>query len=244
MAGCLVSLPELIYQRLNRTLEESITRYLLYCKLDMPTTEIKAYQLFLFITLYTVPMCLMAFAYINISYRLWRNDIPGNDEQSTSLRGPMRATRSKTIMVGRENQIFFRRKAAKMLITIVVTFAICFMPVHVLNIVRHTDVLKGIDPQVVSVIALISHGLCYFNSAINPVIYNFMSAKFRKEFKSALTCPQRSMARRTRKPKSLYSSSRNRTQSLNRVERYTLNTISTRHIWFNNGFLQHQSPYT
>jgi len=25
--------------------------------------------------------------------------------------------------------------------------------------------------------ALISHWLCYFNSAINPVIYNFMSGK-------------------------------------------------------------------
>lgn len=32
-------------------------------------------------------------------------------------------------------------------------------------------------PIVVSVIALFSHGLCYFNSAINPVIYNFMSGK-------------------------------------------------------------------
>lgn len=82
LTGCLVSLPELIYQTLKRTLEEAITGYLSYCKLDMRWDEIKAYQLFLFVTLYIVPMCLMAFAYTNISYRLWRNDIPGNDEQS------------------------------------------------------------------------------------------------------------------------------------------------------------------
>lgn len=38
--------------------------------------------------------------------------------------------------------------------------------------------------------ALISHWLCYFNSAINPVIYNFMSGKSRRRALLSLLPPQ------------------------------------------------------
>lgn len=34
------------------------------------------------------------------------------------------------------------------------------------------------NPTVISMISLTSHLLVYFNSAINPVIYNFMSGKY------------------------------------------------------------------
>ncbi|XP_041767954.1 uncharacterized protein LOC121591480 isoform X3 [Anopheles merus] len=40
--------------------------------------------------------------------------------------------------------------------------------------------------DIVAVLSLFSHWLCYANSAVNPVIYNFMSGKFRREFKNAL----------------------------------------------------------
>ncbi|KAL7877326.1 hypothetical protein SRHO_G00039690 [Serrasalmus rhombeus] len=33
-----------------------------------------------------------------------------------------------------------------------------------------------------------SHWLIYANSAANPIIYNFLSGKFREEFKAAFTC--------------------------------------------------------
>jgi len=40
---------------------------------------------------------------------------------------------------------------------------------------RYYGTLYEMDDIVVIIWALFSRGLCYFNSAINPVIYNFMS---------------------------------------------------------------------
>jgi hypocretin (orexin) receptor 2 len=40
--------------------------------------------------------------------------------------------------VGNE-QLSARRKAARMLITVVVAFAVCYFPVHLLNILRYIE---------------------------------------------------------------------------------------------------------
>ena len=47
---------------------------------------------------------------------------------------------------------------------------------------RYAGALKDAAAEV-TYFALIAHWMCYFNSAINPVIYNFMSGKFTLQFK-------------------------------------------------------------
>ncbi|XP_071118743.1 orexin receptor type 2-like [Haliotis cracherodii] len=144
------------------------------------------YQISLVIVMYVCPLVLMALTYTNIAVVLWRNDIPGQAEMGQYSKGkkPMIEGKGKS----QEDKIQSRRKAAKMLITIVIVFSICYLPVHILNILRYFKILLSTNNDVAAVQSQLSHWLPYFNSALNPVIYNFMSAKFRKEFKLACYC--------------------------------------------------------
>ncbi|KAH0945928.1 hypothetical protein HN011_007565 [Eciton burchellii] len=135
------------------------------------------------IFLYTGPLLFMSVAYWQIVRVLWRSDIPGHNLST-------RICHSTEIPISGggnpEGQLRSRRKAAKMLVAVVLTFAVCFFPVHLLSILRSIMALPS--NQWTIAVSLIAHWLCYFNSAVNPVIYNFMSGKFRKEFKRTFRC--------------------------------------------------------
>ncbi|CAF3523178.1 unnamed protein product [Rotaria socialis] len=122
--------------------------------------------------------------------------------------GLMNTNKSSNLTV-QEN----RQKAAKMLICVVIIFVICYIPVHVFNLFRYifvyleylkrpmtaasnstSEIVDCFEPKIVALdrtgtikiitlSALISHILPYFNSSINPIIYNMMSDKFRLKFR-------------------------------------------------------------
>ncbi|XP_034826219.1 orexin/Hypocretin receptor type 1-like [Maniola hyperantus] len=148
--------------------------------------------------LYTFPLLLMMIAYCQIVRVLWRSDnIPGHTEshklcppasgQNNWLAASRRTTPSIHANASTEGQLRSRRKAAKMLVAVVVMFAVCYFPVHLLSVLRVAFVVQ--QTEIMTCIALISHVMCYANSAVNPLIYNFMSGKFRREFhKSYFKC--------------------------------------------------------
>lgn len=135
------------------------------------------------VMLYMLPLLLMMIAYLKIVKILWKsNTIPGHRElrDQQSKYGYIRRSNNSSTM----GHIKARRKAAKMLVAVVLVFATCYFPVHVFNILRYAGYLQGSD--ITTIFSLCSHWLCYANSAVNPIIYNFMSGKFRREFKNAL----------------------------------------------------------
>ena len=73
-------------------------------------------------------------------------------------------------------QLRARRKASKMLVAVVIMFAACYLPVNALNIIRFATTLE--QSEVITVLSLLSHWMCYANSAVNPLIYNFMSGEY------------------------------------------------------------------
>ncbi|KAI8489235.1 Orexin receptor type 2 [Branchiostoma belcheri] len=104
-----------------------------------------------------------------------------------------------------ENTVQSRRKVARMLVAVVVVFAICYIPLMILTFLKRVygffDVTN--NRQGVYAAFMVSHWLLYLNSAINPLIYNFMSEKFRSEFKASLPCCFPEAARKKREARGM-----------------------------------------
>ncbi|KAG5684063.1 hypothetical protein PVAND_013312 [Polypedilum vanderplanki] len=184
--GLLFDLPEfLVLHTTTKRLRFDIQLFT-QCVTSWTVEEEKRFVIIKAIFLYTLPLILMTIAYCQIVRVLWRSDtIPGHNNYKTQKLNTYRGKGS----VGESNsttiaQLRARRKASKMLVAVVIMFAACYFPVHALNLIRYTYDLN--QNEIISVLSLLSHWLCYANSCANPVIYNFMSGKFRREFRNVL----------------------------------------------------------
>ncbi|XP_033116496.1 orexin receptor type 2-like [Anneissia japonica] len=152
----------------------------------------KSYRVFIALVTYFIPLTIITVSYSRVCVRLW-SEIP-TEEYSTGVTngGKKLGRRFSTTQA----QVLLRRKIARMLIAVVAAFGVCYLPFRILNLMRTFGYFEGTeeysDPSFgrrrVQILLLVSYLLVYMNSAINPIIYNFMSAKFRREFRSSLSC--------------------------------------------------------
>lgn len=125
--------------------------------------NMRIYNTVVFAVLYFAPLILIALFYLAICRKLWLRKIPGNPS-ATNLRS---ANKSK-------------KRSIKMLIIIVLVFAICWLPVHIMHyyIFYRNDIYKSF-PRYVSLVAFfVSHA----NSAINPFLYITLNKNFMRAF--------------------------------------------------------------
>ena len=127
------------------------------------------FHICLFVILYAVPLSLTALIYFLIARKLWLRQIPGNVTDSN------RAAVEKS-----------RRKVVRLLVVIVVVFAVCWLP----NYVNHYFVYLNPQywPKIPLVVKLGFYWLAHANSAINPCLYILLNASFRKELAVFLAC--------------------------------------------------------
>ncbi|XP_069124696.1 RYamide receptor-like [Argopecten irradians] len=119
---------------------------------------------------YFLPLVILMFTYGRISAVMWSDRAPG--EAMTTR--DQRMTESK-------------RKIIKMMITVVIIYAICWLPLHVLNIAGDVDP-SVYDVKGMNYIWMTSHWLAMSNCMYNPFIYCWMNAKFRNGFLKVLNC--------------------------------------------------------
>lgn len=129
----------------------------------------RAYFMTTFVVLYLIPLVAIAGLYIPIGRRLWSRKIPGET----------------TAHQKRQSQVS-KRKVLRMLIIVVVTFALCWLPTHIMHFLVYffTDTYKKLVAvgHVESSFFFLSHA----NSAINPCLYIFLNQRFNHEFKNIL----------------------------------------------------------
>jgi hypothetical protein len=88
-----------------------------------------------------------------------------------------------------------------MLAAVVVLFIFCWTPILVFNLLRGFGVISRYNKGILKPINTASHLLSYLNSALNPLIYGFMSRHFRRSFQAVFTlCFGKSSKKHVRRP--------------------------------------------
>ncbi|KAF1395255.1 hypothetical protein PFLUV_G00009640 [Perca fluviatilis] len=127
------------------------------------------YHTIVTVLVYVLPLVVMGITYTIVGLTLWGGEIPG--DSSDNYHGQLRA----------------KRKVVKMMIIVVVTFALCWLPYHVYFIAtglnKRLVKWKYIQQVYLSVLWLAMSSTMY-----NPIIYCCLNSRFRAGFKRVFRC--------------------------------------------------------
>ena len=140
-------------------------------KCEMDTSLYLPFNAYFFAVGFLLPLAVISVLYTLVARKLWLHEVPVDHNQQ-------------------EPEIP-KKKVIRMLIIIVVVFAVCWFPVHVHQMDEGvTIVVSGFtrgamwDP----VIKYICYWLSHANSAINPWLYIFLNGKMKAAFNTMIQC--------------------------------------------------------
>ncbi|XP_042320841.1 thyrotropin-releasing hormone receptor [Sceloporus undulatus] len=138
---------------------------------------------------YVMPMILATVLYGLIARILFLNPISSGpkEKSKTWKNGSSPLNKSKTTNKGINSAAASRRQVTKMLAVVVILFAFLWMPYRTLVVIN--SFLS--QPFQENWFLLFCRICIYLNSAINPVIYNLMSQKFRAAFRKLCKCQKK-----------------------------------------------------
>ncbi|XP_069811820.1 neuromedin-U receptor 2 [Dendropsophus ebraccatus] len=118
---------------------------------------------------YVLPMGVISVLYCLMGIKLRGDHSPKDDKMSVNIQRPS------------------RKSVTKMLFVLVMVFAICWAPFHV-DRLFFSFVVDWTEPlaNVFNLIHVISGVFFYLSSAVNPLIYNLLSRRFRSAFRNFL----------------------------------------------------------
>ncbi|XP_055307119.1 trissin receptor [Sitodiplosis mosellana] len=86
------------------------------------------------------------------------------------------------------NVLRARRGVVRMLIIVVLTFAICNLPLHARKLWQYMSINYHGESNFSALLTPITFLISYFNSAFNPLLYAFLSRNFRKGMREIILC--------------------------------------------------------
>ncbi|PIO23213.1 hypothetical protein AB205_0088140 [Aquarana catesbeiana] len=143
-----------------------------YCIEQFPTdTMKKACILYQFLAVYLLPLLTICLCYSLMLKRVGRPVVEPMDN-------------NYQVQLLSERTIAMRSKISKMVIVIVLLFTICWGPIQLFSLFQ--GFYPGFQANYATYkIKTWANCMSYANSSINPIVYGFMGASFRKSFKKA-----------------------------------------------------------
>ncbi|KAM4634050.1 tachykinin receptor 1b [Polymixia lowei] len=143
------------------------------CYIDWPEYSIvefqKIYYICVTLLIYFLPLCIMGCAYMVVGMSLWASKIPGDSSERY------------------REQLIAKRKVVKMMIVVVCTFAVCWLPYHVYFLL-HQFFPALFEQRYIQQIYLAIMWLAMSSTMYNPIIYCCLSGRFRAGFQQVFCC--------------------------------------------------------
>ncbi|XP_035252730.1 thyrotropin-releasing hormone receptor-like [Anguilla anguilla] len=152
-----------------------------------------------FAIFYVLPLLLAIALYALIARALCLSSLPHPSPSASgttlrrSCREPSGAAAKGSRRARPRSALSSRKQVTKMLAVVVVLFALLWMPYRTLVLVNSFVATPYLDAWFL----LFCRTCIYANSAINPVVYNAMSQRFRSAFRSLYRCQAQAAHRRT-----------------------------------------------
>lgn len=164
IAACILALPQVF---VSSTI---MSKDRLVCTEERPDDYLVVflcYHVPLFILLYFIPLVILSFTFARVS---------------SKLRTVVQRFRSRS-RFDICDAMKMRRSIIRMLLVVVIVFAVCLTPLTVVELLHVTPVMDQFDPFGTLVVTV--ETLAFSHALLNPLVSSFMSKEFRKAAKKA-----------------------------------------------------------
>ncbi|XP_023821501.1 neuromedin-U receptor 1-like [Oryzias latipes] len=152
------------------------------CNLIKPDWMYNLIILISTLVFFMLPMLVISILYLLIGLRLRREKLMATMDANHSF-GPGSISKSHRQRLTKRNL-----QVTKMLCVLVVVFGLCWAPFHVDRLMwSYIDKSSIQHQKIFEKVHIVSGVFFYLSSAVNPILYNLMSTRFREMF-SHLTC--------------------------------------------------------
>ncbi|KAJ8797675.1 hypothetical protein J1605_017213 [Eschrichtius robustus] len=127
------------------------------------------YHICVTVLIYFLPLLVIGYAYTAVGITLWASEIPGDSSDRY------------------HEQVSAKRKVVKMMIVVVCTFAICWLPFHIFFLLPYINPDLYLEKFIQQVYLAIMW-LAMSSTMYNPIIYCCLNDRFRLGFKHAFRC--------------------------------------------------------
>ncbi|XP_055056357.2 KISS1 receptor b [Misgurnus anguillicaudatus] len=174
ICSCLLSVPIALYQHTESSFWFGPQTY---CTEAFPSvTHKRAYIIYSFLAVYLLPLITICMCY---AFMLKRIGHPAVE--------PINGCTLMELQTQAERVEAVRIRVSRMVVVMVLLFLICWGPIQILILIQAFCSEDLSHSYTLYKLKIWAHCMSYSNSSINPLVYAFMGANFRKAFRTV--CP-------------------------------------------------------